>query len=142
MPNPRRKDMKDIINKRIKHRESFRPFAPSILIEEVENYFEETDPEPFMTRVYRVRKEKQEAIPAVTHADGTGRLQTVHRETNPKYWALIKSFKELTNVPVILNTSFNDNEPIVCTPEDAIRCFLKTEMDCLVLGNYWVERHE
>jgi len=134
--DPRRDDMKDILNARIKHREKFRPFAPSILQEDVGDYFDQTYPDPFMIKVYNVLPEKRAEIPAVTHVDGTGRLQTVDREHAPLYWALISAFKEQTGVPVVLNTSFNENEPIVCTPEEALDCFLRTKMDALVMGNY------
>jgi carbamoyltransferase len=138
--DPRRDDMKDILNARIKHRESFRPFAPSILQEYVGDYFDQSYPDPFMIKVYGILPEKQSEIPAVTHVDGTGRLQTVHQETNPLYWALIDAFRQLTGVPVILNTSFNENEPIVCTPEEAIDCFLRTKMDALAIGNFLIEK--
>ncbi len=138
--DPRREDMKDILNARIKHREPFRPFAPSILYEATGDYFDQTYPDPFMIKVYNVLPEKRAEIPAVTHVDGTGRLQTVHRETNPLYWRLIKEFEGLTGVPVVLNTSFNENEPIVCTPAEAIDCFLRTKMDALAIGNYLVQK--
>jgi carbamoyltransferase len=138
--DPRRADMKDILNRRIKHREIFRPFAPSILAEETGEWFEKSHPSPFMTLAYAVRPEKRELIPAPTHVDGTGRLQTVTKEANPRYHALISAFRELTGVPVVLNTSFNDNEPIVCRPEEAIDCFLRTKMDALVLGDFLVTR--
>lgn len=138
--DPRRAEMKDILNQRIKHREVFRPFAPSILEEATGQYFERSHPSPFMNLAYTVRPEKRSAIPAPTHVDGTGRLQTVSRETNPRYWALIKAFEKLTGVPVLLNTSFNENEPIVLTPKEAIDCFLRTRMDVLVLGNYLIEK--
>lgn len=138
--DPRREDMKDILNARIKHRERFRPFAPSILMEAVGDYFDRTYPDPFMIKVYNVLPEKRVEIPAVTHVDGTGRLQTVHRDTNPLYWHLLKGFKTLTGVPVVLNTSFNENEPIVCKPEEAIECFLRTKMDALAIGNYLVRK--
>jgi len=134
--------MKDVLNQRIKHREPFRPFAPSILEEETAEYFERSHPSPFMNLAYSVRPEKRLMIPAPTHVDGTGRLQTVSRRTNPLYWALIKEFQKLTGVPVLLNTSFNENEPIVLTPQEAIDCFLRTKMDVLVLGNYLVEKPE
>ena len=140
--DPRRADMKDILNARIKHREMFRPFAPSILAEATGEYFEKSYPSPFMTQAYSVRPEKRGAIPAPTHVDGTGRLQTVTREANPRYWGLIREFADLTGVPVVLNTSFNDNEPIVCRPEEAIECFLRTKMDVLVLGNILVRKPE
>lgn len=138
LADPRRNDMKDVLNARIKHREKFRPFAPSILLENVGEYFDQSYPDPFMIKVYRILPQKRHVIPAVTHVDGTGRLQTVDREHAPLYWQLIDAFRKQTGVPVVLNTSFNENEPIVCTPEDAIRCFLRTKMDALVIGNYLV----
>ncbi len=140
--DPRRPDMKDILNARIKHREMFRPFAPSVLAEATGEYFENSYPCPFMTQAYSVRPEKRKAIPAPTHVDGTGRLQTVTQEANPRYWGLIREFANLTGVPVVLNTSFNDNEPIVCRPEEAIECFLRTKMDVLVLGDILVRKPE
>ncbi|MCG6878486.1 MAG: carbamoyltransferase [Deltaproteobacteria bacterium] len=140
--DPRRPDMQDILNSRIKRRESFRPFAPSILLEYTREYFEKDYPDPFMIKVYPIRNEKRSVIPAVTHVDGTGRLQTVSREENPLYYALIKAFQEITGVPVLLNTSFNENEPIVCTPSEAIDCFLRTKMDVLVMGAYVICRKE
>jgi len=138
--DPRRADMKEILNRRIKHREIFRPFAPSILAEATGEWFEKSHPSPFMTLAFAVRPEKRSQIPAPTHVDGTGRLQTVTREANPRYHALISAFRGLTGVPVVLNTSFNDNEPIVCRPEEAIDCFLRTKMDALVLGDFLVTR--
>jgi carbamoyltransferase len=138
--DPRRSDMKDILNARIKHREMFRPFAPSILADSTGEYFEKTYPSPFMTQAYSVRPEKRELIPAPTHVDGTGRLQTVTYAANPRYWGLIREFADLTGVPVVLNTSFNDNEPIVCRPEEAIDCFLRTKMDVLVLGDVLIRK--
>jgi carbamoyltransferase len=138
--DPRRPEMKETLNRRIKHREIFRPFAPSILAESTAEYFEKSHPSPFMTLAYSVRPEKRDKIPAPTHVDGTGRLQTVTREANPRYHALISAFRDLTGVPVVLNTSFNDNEPIVCRPEEAIDCFLRTQMDALVLGDFFVSR--
>ena len=138
--DPRRAEMKDILNQRIKHREIFRPFAPSILEESTAEYFEKSYPSPFMTLAYSVRPEKRSVIPAPTHVDGTGRLQTVNREANPRYWRLIREFANLTGVPVVLNTSFNDNEPIVCRPEEAIDCFLRTKMDALVLGDILIRK--
>jgi len=140
LADPRRAEMKDVLNTRIKHREPFRPFAPSIKQESLGDYFEQSYPDPFMIKVYRVREEKRQAIPAVTHVDGTGRLQTVGRAANPLYWQLIKEFENLTGVPVVLNTSFNENEPIVCRPEEAVDCFLRTRMDALVIGNYLVQK--
>lgn len=138
--DPRRADMKDILNERIKKREPFRPFAPSILEERVGDYFEQTHPAPAMLMVYQIKPERRAQIPAVTHVDGSGRLQTVSRKLNQRYYQLISDFAELTGVPVLLNTSFNENEPIVCTPQEAIDCFLKTRMDALYLGNYAVRR--
>jgi carbamoyltransferase len=138
--DPRRADMKDILNDRIKKREPFRPFAPSILEERVGDYFEQTHPAPTMLMVYQIKPERRAEIPAVTHVDGSGRLQTVTRELNPRYYALISEFNRLTGVPVVLNTSFNENEPIVCTPRHAIECFLKTRMDVLYVGNYALRR--
>jgi len=140
LADPRRPEMKDILNSRIKRREQFRPFAPSILAESVADYFEESYPDPFMMKVYPVKEDKRSEIPAVTHVDGTGRLQTVSKKENPRYWALIQEFEKQTGVPLILNTSFNENEPIVCTPEQAVESFLRTDMDVLVLGNCMVER--
>ena len=139
--DPRRAEMKDVLNERIKKREPFRPFAPSILEERTADYFEQCHPAPTMLMVYQVRLERRGEIPAVTHVDGSGRLQTVSREVNPRYHQLISDFNQLTGVPVVLNTSFNENEPIVCTPRHAIDCFLKTRMDVLYLGNYAVRRH-
>jgi carbamoyltransferase len=139
--DPRRADMKDILNRRIKHREIFRPFAPSILAEATGEWFEKSHPSPFMTLAYAVRPEKRPQIPAPTHVDGTGRLQTVTREANPRYWRLIKAFQDLTGVPLVLNTSFNDNEPIVCRPEEALDCFLRTRMDALVMGDFLITRN-
>ena len=138
--DPRRADMKDILNSKIKRRESFRPFAPSILREAVPAWFETDDDVPFMMQVYAIRPEKRALIPAVTHVDGSGRLQTVHQQTNPRYYRLIESFLELTGVPLVLNTSFNENEPIVCRPEEAMDCFLRTKMDVLVLGDWFIHR--
>jgi carbamoyltransferase len=136
LADPRRSDMREIINTKIKFRERFRPFAPSILEEAVTDYFVGAVPDPFMIQVYPIRTEKQSVIPAVTHVDGSGRLQTVSRRTNPLYWRLISTFAELTGVPVLLNTSFNENEPIVHRPNEALDCFLRTKMDALVLGRY------
>jgi carbamoyltransferase len=138
--DPRRAEMKDVLNARIKRREPFRPFAPSILLDRVGDYFEKDYPDPFMIKVYPIRPEKRAEIPAVTHVDGTGRLQTVRREDNPLYWRLIKGFEKITGVPIVLNTSFNENEPIVCTPAEALDCFLRTKMDVLVMGNWCISR--
>jgi len=138
--DPRRADMRDIINSKIKMRERFRPFAPSILEESLDDYFVGAVSDPFMVQVYPVRPEKRDVIPAVTHVDGTGRLQTVSRSASPEYWHLIKAFEKLSGVPVVLNTSFNENEPIVLTPLQALDCFLRTRMDALVLGSTGVEK--
>ncbi|WP_417735092.1 carbamoyltransferase [Rosistilla oblonga] len=139
--DPRRTDMRDIINLRIKFREKFRPFAPSILEEHVGEWFEIDEATPYMEKVFPIRKEKHELIPAVTHVDGSGRLQTVSNKTNPLYHALITRFYEKTGVPIVLNTSLNENEPVVRTPAEAISCFLRTDMDVLVLGNCLINRH-
>lgn len=138
--DPRRADMKDLLNLKIKRRESFRPFAPSILREAVSDWFEEDDDVPFMMEVFQIRADKRPLIPAVTHVDGSGRLQTVERATNPRYYGLIARFRELTGVPLLLNTSFNENEPVVCRPEEALACFLRTRMDLLVLGDWLLQR--
>jgi carbamoyltransferase len=138
--DPRRADMKDILNVRIKHRETYRPFAPSVLEEHVAEVFERSEPSPFMLMVYKVRPEMRPRIPAVTHVDDTGRLQTVSARTNPRYHALISEFARQTGVPLVLNTSFNEHEPIVATPADALACYLKTRMDVLALGNWVLQR--
>lgn len=140
LANPTRPDMKEILNVKIKKREPFRPFAPSVLEEAVKDYFEESYPVPFMEKVYVIREEKREKLPAVNHADGTGRLQSVSKDVNPRYWKLIHAFGEKTGVPIVLNTSFNENEPIVNHPDEAVNCYLRTKMDVLALGNYLVER--
>lgn len=139
--DPRRADMKATLNTKIKRRESFRPFAPSVLEEAVGEWFEEDDDVPFMMQVFQIREEKRPLIPAVTHVDGSGRLQTVSRRTNPLYHRLIEAFRELTGVPMVLNTSFNENEPVVCDPAEALDCFLRTDMDVLVLGDTIVGRN-
>ena len=138
--DPRRGDMKAILNAKIKRRESFRPFAPSVLAEAIGNWFEEDDAVPFMMQVFQIREEKRVQIPAVTHVDGSGRLQTVYRDTNPRYYRLIECFRDLTGVPMVLNTSFNENEPVVCRPEEALDCFLRTKMDALVIGDVVILR--
>jgi carbamoyltransferase len=138
--DPRRAEMKEILNDRIKKREPFRPFAPSVLEEHTGNYFEQTHPAPTMLMVYQIKPERRAEIPAVTHVDGSGRLQTVSQSLNPRYYQLISDFYKLTGVPIVLNTSFNENEPIVCTPREAINCFLKTRMDVLYLGNHAIRR--
>jgi carbamoyltransferase len=140
--DPRRSDMKDILNLKIKRRESFRPFAPSILREHVKDWFELDDDVPFMMKVFQIREAKRAQIPAVTHVDGSGRLQTVYRDTNERYYDLIAAFHELTGVPMVLNTSFNENEPVVCQPSEALDCFLRTKMDLLVLGDWVIERSD
>jgi carbamoyltransferase len=138
--DPRRADMKVVLNAKIKRRESFRPFAPSVLAESVGEWFEEDDAVPFMMQVFQIREQKRAQIPAVTHVDGSGRLQTVFRHTNSRYYRLIESFRDLTGVPMVLNTSFNENEPVVCRPQEALDCFLRTKMDALVIGDVLVSR--
>ena len=138
--DPRRADMRDLINTKIKFREKFRPFAPSILEESLDAYFVNAAPDPFMQQVYPVREEMRAVLPAITHVDGTGRLQTVSERTNPRYYRLIRAFRDITGVPVVLNTSFNENEPIVDTPEQALDCFLRTRMDAIVVENTIVTR--
>jgi carbamoyltransferase len=138
--DPRRNDAKEILNLKIKRRESFRPFAPSILKEYVSEYFELNDDVPFMEKVFLIKKEKRSEIPAVTHVDGTGRLQSVDKEISPRYYALIEAFRKKTGVPILLNTSFNENEPIVNSPSEALDCYLRTNMDMLVMENIVVER--
>jgi carbamoyltransferase len=139
--DPRRSDMKDILNLKIKRRESFRPFAPSILREAVPDYFEQDDDVPFMLQVFKIKPEKRALIPAVTHVDGSGRLQTVSATENPRYYRLIKKYQEVTGIPIVLNTSFNENEPVVNRPEEALDCFIRTKMDVLVLENYFISRN-
>ncbi len=138
--DPRRADMREVINTRIKFRERFRPFAPSVLEEALDEYFVGGVPDPFMLQVYPVRPDKRAMVPAITHVDGSGRLQTVSARSNPRYYRLIKSFEGLTGVPMLLNTSFNENEPIVLTPEQALDCFLRTHMDVIVMGRHVLER--
>jgi carbamoyltransferase len=140
LADPRDPGMKDRLNARVKHREAFRPFAPSVLAEASGEVFESSHPSPFMAHVFAVRPAWRPRLPAVTHVDGTGRLQTVSRETAPLYHRLIAAFRDRTGVPVVLNTSFNDDEPIVHRPEEAVACFLRTDMDRLALGPFWVER--
>jgi carbamoyltransferase len=141
LADPRRADMQQILNLKIKRRESFRPFAPSILRPHVAAWFETDDEVPFMMQVFQIRPEQRKEIPAVTHVDGSGRLQTVSPESNPRYYRLIDTFREITGVPILLNTSFNENEPVVCRPEEALDCFLRTRMDLLVLGNFLISRN-
>ncbi len=138
--DPRRSDMKDILNLKIKRRESFRPFAPSILREHVKDWFELDHEVPFMLQVFQIQEARRHEIPAVTHVNGSGRLQTVTTDQNPRYYQLIKAFFSLTGVPIVLNTSFNENEPVVCRPQEALNCFLRTKMDVLVLGDYIIQR--
>lgn len=135
LADPRRMEMKDTLNLRIKFREPFRPFCPSILAGRVGEYFENDHPSPFMVKAYKIRPSQRGRIPAVTHGDGTGRLQTVEREANPLYYDLIERFSRVSGVPVLINTSFNENEPMVNTPEQALDCFLRTRMDVLVMGS-------
>jgi carbamoyltransferase len=132
--------MKDTLNARIKHREPFRPFAPSVLAEKAGEWYEQDYTSPFMILVYKTRPEKRPEIPAVNHVDDTGRLQTVEARVSPRYHRLISEFDRITGVPIVLNTSFNENEPIVMTPREAVETFLKTKMDILVLGNNVVRR--
>lgn len=138
--DPRRSDMKDILNLKIKRRESFRPFAPSILREHVKDWFETDYDVPFMLQVFQIIEARRKEIPAVTHVNGSGRLQTVTEAQNARYHRLIKTFGEMTGVPILLNTSFNENEPVVCRPEEALDCFLRTKMDVLVIGDFFIER--
>lgn len=139
--DPRRTDMQSILNHKIKRRESFRPFAPSILREQVVDWFEVDDDVPYMQKVYKIKDRRKAQIPAVTHVDGSGRLQTVTQQQNPRFYRLIKTFFDHTGVPLLLNTSFNENEPIVCKPEEALECFLRTQMDVLALGNVLIYRN-
>jgi carbamoyltransferase len=138
--DPRRADMKNILNQKIKRRESFRPFAPSVLRETVGEWFETDYDVPFMLQVYQIREEKRPLIPAVTHVNGSGRLQSVTESQNPRYYHLIEAFRDATGIPIVLNTSFNENEPVVNTPAEALDCFLRTKMDLLVLGDLMIER--
>ncbi|MBV9743836.1 MAG: carbamoyltransferase [Acidobacteriia bacterium] len=142
LADPRRPEMKDILNSRIKYREPFRPFCPSILAEAMGEYFETSYSSPFMVMAYKIKPHQRERIPAVTHQDGTGRLQTVEPDVNPRYWKLIRKFGDISGVPVLLNTSFNENEPIVDTPQQALDCFLRTQMDVLALGPYLLLKTE
>ena len=137
LADPRRAEMKDIINNRVKHREPFRPFAPAVLIERAAEFFHINQPDPFMTLTPRVRADKAQVIPAAVHIDGTGRIQTVSRDANPRYYGVIEAFGRLTGVPVLLNTSFNRQEPIVESPKEAVSCYLRTGIDVLVLGNHY-----
>ncbi len=140
LADPRRQDMKAILNERIKRRESFRPFAPSVLVESAEDYFERPQASPFMTMTYPVKASKRTLIPAPTHVDGSSRVQTVNSATQPLYAHLLKAFESRTGVPLLLNTSFNEQEPIVCTPREAIDCLLRTQMDGLSIGHFVIRR--
>jgi len=140
LADPRRSDAKEILNSKIKRRESFRPFAPSILKSHTADYFEQVDDVPFMEKVFIIKEEKRKDIPAVTHVDGTGRLQTVDQQIEPRYYNLIAAFYEKTGIPILLNTSFNENEPIVNSPQEALDCFLRTKMDMLVMENIVLTR--
>ena len=140
LADPRREDARELLNLKIKRRESFRPFAPSVLAEYARDFFDMNDSVPFMEKVYPVKKDKRALIPAVTHVDGSGRLQTVEKEISPRYYALIDAFRQKTGIPVLLNTSFNENEPIVNHPAEALDCFLRTEMDMLVMENIVIVR--
>ena len=142
LAHPGLPNMKDVLNARIKHREWFRPFAPSILAERQHEYFEHHHPSPFMLHVYKIRREKHHELCAVNHVDNTGRLQSVARDENPLYYDLIRAFERKTGTPVLLNTSFNENEPIVCAPEEAIDCFQRTRMDTLAIGPYLAVKSE
>jgi carbamoyltransferase len=138
--DPTRQDAKDVLNSRVKNRESFRPFAPSVLAHKAADWFEDAYESPYMLMAFKVRADKLGQLPAITHEDGTARVQTVTDDTNPRYFGLLSAFDRLTGVPVLLNTSFNENEPIVCTPEEATACFGRNDMDVLVLGSHVVDR--
>ena len=141
LADPRKAEMKDVVNAQVKHREGFRPFAPAVLDEHGAEYFDGYYPNPFMLLVLPIRKDKRDVIPAVTHVDGTGRLQSVLREGNPLYYRLIEEFERRTGVPVVLNTSFNlRGEPIVHRPEEALADYLNTGMDALIMGNHVLEK--
>ena len=140
LADPRNENIREILNLKIKRRENFRPFAPSIIDEYVKDWFDSENEVPFMSKVFQVKKIKRNIIPAVTHVDGSGRLQTVSREYNPNFYKLISDFYKMTEVPILLNTSFNENEPIVCNPTEAIECFLRTKMDILALENFLIYR--
>jgi len=142
LADPRRHDIKDILNRRIKYREPFRPFCPSILAERAHDFFETDYPSPFMVMAYKIRPKQRDRVPGIVHQDGTGRLQTVEKNVNPLYWNLISQFNEITGVPMLLNTSFNENEPIVHRPAEAIDCFLRTRMDVLAIGPYLLLKRE
>jgi len=141
LANPCNPNIKAIINEKIKRRENFRPFAPSILLEEKSKWFNNSQHNPYMSCVEKIDENKRNLIPGVTHVDGTGRVQTVCKELNEDFYELIKSFYKISGVPILLNTSFNENEPIVRVPEEAINCFLRTDMDILVLENFLITRN-
>ena len=140
LADPRNPKIRDIINSKIKRRESFRPFAPAVIKSEQKNWFNCYKPVPFMSEVYEVKHEKKKVIPSVVHVDNTCRLQTVSETSNLKFYKLIQSFNKITNVPILLNTSFNENEPIVCNPNEALDCFLRTDMDVIVMENFFISR--
>lgn len=140
LADPRKAENKEILNQRVKRREEFRPFALSVLLERASDYFDKYYPDPFMLSVYPIKEDKRSLIPAVIHIDQTARLQTVSQELNPLFWRLLKEFEKLTGVGVLLNTSFNENEPIVCKPQEAVGCFLRTKMDVLVMGDYIIRK--
>src|SRR5262249_9635273 len=143
LADPRSYESKPRLNEKVKHREPFRPFAPSVLAERAGDYFASDYPSPVMLLVYDVLADRRDAVPAITHVDGTARVQTVRERENPLYWRLIRAVEELTGVRMFVNTPFNDNdEPIVCSPDDALRCFVKTDLDGLAIGPFWVERAE
>jgi carbamoyltransferase len=141
LADPRDAEMKDKVNNTVKYREPFRPFAPSVLADAIDDYFIDAVPAPYMERVFPIRPEKHTEIPAVTHVDGTGRLQTVTEESNPLYWRMIDTFRQITGVPLVLNTSYNlKGEPIVCSPQDALRTFYSSGLDALVIGKFLLEK--
>ena len=140
LADPRSYESKPRLNEKVKHREPFRPFAPSALVERAGDYFVSDYPSPVMLLVFDVLEHQRTKVPAITHVDGTARVQTVSRADNPTYWGLIKAFEAITGVPMVVNTSFNDNnEPIVCSPDDALRCFVATDLDALAIGPFWVD---
>jgi carbamoyltransferase len=139
LADPRNPKMKELLNLKIKKRENFRPFAPSIIYEHMHKWFETKCPVPYMSEVYKIKKNKRSLIPAVTHIDGTGRLQTVTK-ANGRFYSLLSAFYKKTKVPIVLNTSFNENEPIVRTPEEAIECYLRTKIDVLVMQDWIIKR--
>jgi carbamoyltransferase len=140
--DPTRAEMKDILNARVKRREGFRPFAPSVLEERAEEFFllPGWQKSPHMMLIAEITPSVRGRIPAVSHVDGTARVQTVSKQANPRYWSLIREFEKITGIPVLLNTSFNENEPIVCNPEQAIACFRRTDFDVLAIGDFLVTK--